>query len=90
MYGLKVGTPIVISSTNDVTTKDCQLIGFFVNSTSSGTLTMKKGGTSGTAISGTITPAVGFYSFPASCPGGLFATITGAMNVTFFIIAGSA
>ena len=37
-----------ITSTGAVSTGPCQLIGFYVNSTSSGTLVLKDGGSSGT------------------------------------------
>lgn len=89
-YTVEGGTPVNISSTDDVTTADCVLLGFYVNSTSSGTLVLKKGGSAGTAISGTITPAIGFHRFPASCPGGLHATIANTLNVTLFVVEGNA
>lgn len=80
------GDPVNITSTADVfATKDVYLLGFYVNSTSTGTLVLKKGGSGGTAISGTITPAIGFHRFPAYCPGGLHATIANTLNVTFFV-----
>jgi hypothetical protein len=75
---------------NVVLTTDCTLLGFYVNSTTTGTLVLKKGGSSGTAISGTITPAVGFHRFPAACPGGLHVTIANTIDVTFFVIEGVA
>ena len=74
-----------ITSTGAVSTGACQLIGFYVNSTSSGTLVLTDGGAGGTAMSGTITPAVGFHRFPANVGTSLYATIAGtALNVTFF------
>mgnify|MGYP003657362364 FL=1 len=89
---LEYGSTTNISATADViATTDCTLIGFYVNSTSGGTLVLKKGGSSGTALCGTITPAIGFHRFPAACPGGLHATIAAAaLNVTFFTVAGQA
>lgn len=62
-----------------------KLLGFYVNSTTSGTLVLRKGGSGGTAISGTITPAVGFHPFPADVDGILHATVGGTLDVTFFI-----
>lgn len=90
-----IGIPVNITATGNVYgptlgNANCQLLGFYVNSTSSGTLALKKGGSGGTAICGTITPAIGWHKFPASCLGGLHATITGTLNVTFFIIPGIA
>lgn len=89
---IEVGNPTNISATADiVATTDCALIGFYVNSTSGGTLVLRKGGSGGTAISGTITPAIGFHRFPSNCPGGLHATIAvAALDVTFFTVAGQA
>lgn len=85
------GKAVNITATADVVaTTDCQLLGFYVNSTSSGTLVLRRGGSGGTAISGTITPAIGFHRFPANCPGGLHATIANTLNVTFFVVEGQA
>ena len=80
------GDPVNITATADVfAIKDVYLLGFYVNSTTGGTLVLTKGGSGGTAISGTITPAIGFHRFPAYCPGGLHATIANTLNVTFFV-----
>ena len=74
-----------ITATGAVSTGACQLIGFYVNSTTVGTLILKDGGSGGTAMSGTITPAIGFHRFPANVGTSLYATIAGsALDVTFF------
>ena len=73
-----------------VAVTDCTLLGFYVNSTSSGTVVLKRGGSSGTALNGTITPAVGFHRFPAVCPGGLHFTAGGTIDITFFVVMGQA
>ena len=74
-----------ITATGAVSTGACQLIGFYVNSTNAGTLVLTDGGASGTAMSGTITPAIGFHRFPANVGVSLYATIAGtALDVTFF------
>ena len=79
-----------ITETGAVTTGPCQLLGFYVNNTSSGTLVLRDGGASGTVMSGTITPAIGFHRFPANVGVSLYATIAGtALDVTFFYAAGS-
>lgn len=81
------GEPILVSATGDVVaTRNGTLIGFYVNNTTSGTLVLKKGGSGGTAISGTITPAVGWHDFPAAFTAGLHATIANTLSVTFFVI----
>jgi hypothetical protein len=85
LSAIENGTATNLTATGDVTTGNTALIGFYVNSTNAGTLVLKKGGSSGTALCGTITPAVGFHRFPCDAPGGLHATIAGtALNVTFF------
>ena len=79
-----------ITATGAVTTGPCQLIGFYVNSTNGGTLVLKDGGSGGTVMCGTITPAVGFHRFPANVGSSLHATIAGtALNVTFFFASGN-
>ena len=82
------GAPKNLTATGTVSVAYCALIGFNVNSTSSGTLVLRTGSngtSSGTAISGTITPAVGFHAYPADCVSGLHATITNTLDVTFFV-----
>lgn len=62
------------------------LVGFYVNSTTAGTIALLDGGASGTgtAITGTITPAIGWHFLPTSYGrGGLFVTIANTINVTF-------
>ena len=79
-----------IIETGAVTPGPCQLIGFYVNNTTIGTLVLRNGGASGDVMSGTITPAIGFHRFPANVGVSLYATIAGtALDVTFFYAAGS-
>ena len=79
-----------ITETGAVTPGPCQLIGFYVNNTTIGTLVLRNGGASGEVMSGTITPAIGFHRVPANVGVSLYATIAGtALNVTFFFAAGS-
>ena len=59
------------------------LLGFYVNSTSAGTIALADGAT---AISGTITPAIGFHRFPAAFGTSLVATIGGTLNVTLLYV----
>lgn len=60
------------------------LLGFYVNSTTAGTIVFASASSGGTTYSGTITPAIGFHRFPISAPTGLYATIGGTLNVTLF------
>ena len=64
--------------------KNMILLGFYVNNTSSGTLVLREGGSGGTVVTGTITPAIGWNQFPATMRGGAHATIGGTLDVTFF------
>ena len=74
-----------ITATGAVSTGACQLIGFYVNNTSAGTLVLRDGGSGGTVMSGTITPAIGFHRYPANVGTSLYATIGGSsLDVTFF------
>lgn len=84
----EVGAPVNITGTGAVTPGPCMLIGFYVNSTSSGTLVLRDGGSGGTVMCGTITPAIGFHRFPAVVGTSLYATIANTLNVTFFFGAG--
>lgn len=81
---IEVGKSKNITATGDVNTKNASLMGFYVNSTSGGTLVIKAGGSSGTALGGTITPDVGFHAYPAECYGGIHATVSGTIDITFF------
>jgi hypothetical protein len=78
-----------ITATGAVSTGPCQLIGFYVNSTTIGTLVLRNGGAGGEVMSGTITPAIGFHRFPANVGVSLYATVGGTLDVTFFFAAGS-
>ena len=83
------GTPINLTSTDVISKVPGTLLGFYVNNTNSGTIVFRDGGASGTVISGTITPAIGFHRFPAYCSNGCHATIGGvALDVTFQFAAG--
>jgi hypothetical protein len=69
------------------TTLAGSIIGFYVNSTSSGTLALSKAtaaGGAGTSL-GTITPAIGWHSYPMASETGIYATIGSTLNVTFFV-----
>ena len=84
----ETGTPVNISATAAISLRSGCLLGFYVNSTTAGTLILKDGGTSGTAVSGTITPVVGFHRFPCYFRTSAHATIANALDVTFFWAAG--
>jgi hypothetical protein len=82
------GTPINLTSTAVVGATSGTLLGFYVNSTTAGTIVFRVGGASGTVVSGTITPAIGWHRYPMYCPGGAHATIANTLDVTFSFAAG--
>lgn len=92
MQTKETGTPINLTATGVISETAGGLLGFFVNSTSSGTVVLSTGGagtSGGTAITGTITPSAGtFYRFPAQLNDRLYATIANTLDVTFFFAAG--
>ena len=83
------GAAVNKTSTSAVSSGPCQLIGFYVNNTTAGTLVLRDGGAAGTVMSGTITPAIGFHRFPATVGTSLHATIANTLDVTFFFAAGN-
>ena len=83
------GTPVNRTDTGSVSLVPGTLLGFYVNSTTSGTIVIGNGsGAAGTALSGTITPAIGWHAFPAYCTTGCYVTIANTLNVTLFFAAG--
>lgn len=86
----ETGSPVNLTASGAISLRPGYLLGFYVNTTSSGTLVIKDGGSSGTALTGTITPAIGFHRFPAAIRSatGAYATIGATLDVTFFFAAG--
>lgn len=80
------GNPILLTSTGTVSSVPGTLLGFYVASTSSGTIVIND---DTTAKSGTITPAVGFHRFPASFGTSCKVTIANTISVTFFFVPGA-
>ena len=78
------GFAVNLTGTLLVSPGPCQMLGFYVNSTTSGTLVFRDGGASGTVLSGTITPAIGFHRFPAQIGTSLHVTVGATINVTIF------
>jgi hypothetical protein len=84
------GTPTNLTDDGIVSESGGNLLGFYVNSTNAGTVVIYNGTSAdGTAISGTITPAIGWHEFAAYCPAGCFFEIAGtALDVTAIFAAG--
>lgn len=73
------------TSTANINAKDGCLLGFFVNSTSTGTIQFYDSATTTTTtpITGVITPAAGnYYILPVAYSNGLYAVIANTLNVT--------
>ncbi len=91
MQRIESGTPRNLTDDDIVSVAPGTLIGFYVNSTNAGTIVVYNGQSvaGGTAITGTITPAIGFHRIGAYCPAGCFVAIAGtALDVTTFFAAG--
>jgi len=83
------GTPINLAISGIVSSKPGTLLGFYVNSTNAGTLVLHDATTATSAVTGTITPVIGFHRFASSFRNGCFAQIGGtALDVTLFFAAG--
>lgn len=78
------GQPKNITASGNVKASSGQLIGFYVNSTTSGTIALYDDASTGTSlpISGTITPAIGWHFYPVGFANGLNAVIGSTINVT--------
>lgn len=79
------GTAINATASGTIHTGPGRLLGFYVNSTSSGTVVLRDGGTGGRVLCGTITPAVGWHPFPAAFSKDLHFTEGGTLDATFFV-----
>ena len=91
MQHAETGTPVNRTDTGAVSLTAGTLLGFYVNNKTVGATLVIANGTaaSNTAISGTITPLIGFHRFNAYCPSGCYVTIAvQPMDITFFFAAG--
>lgn len=78
------GQAKLVTATGQVTAAPCRLLGFYVNNTTSGTLVLHDHASAASnAITGTITPAIGFHRFPVAVGAGLHVVIANTLNVTF-------
>jgi hypothetical protein len=81
------GQPFNITASGVPLARPCELLGFYVATTTGGTVVLHDSAATGTnnAISGTITPAAGaFHAFPASLGSGLRVVIANTINITLF------
>ena len=78
------GTPRLITDTQTLKKQPGAVLGFYVNSTTGGTVVLHDSTAADNAISGTITPAIGFHRFPAALVNGLHVVVANTISVTFF------
>ena len=83
------GVPVNLTGSGAVSVAAGTLIGIYVNSTSSGTVVVRNGSTSGgTAVTGTITPAIGYHAMNMYLSDGCYITIGSTINITAVFAAG--
>jgi hypothetical protein len=82
-----IGGPVLISASGAVLPRPGSILGFYVSSTTSGTLVLydNASAASGNQITGTITPAIGWHPLPLNLGKGLYATVGGTISVTFVV-----
>lgn len=82
-------TPAVLTASGLILPGTGVLDGFFVNSTTGGTVRFSDALTATTPyLGGAITPAAGqYYKFPARLAAGCYVTIANTIDVTFFVLA---
>lgn len=80
---MQFGQAEIVTGTGTVYSSPCRIVGFYVNSTTAGTLILYDATSAANAISGTITPAVGWHFFPAAVGTALHVAVGGTINVTF-------
>jgi hypothetical protein len=83
MNASNFGTPVRKTATATVWAVPGRLLGFYVASTSSGTLVFRDGGASGTQVTGTITPEAGPHGLSFAFSKDLHVTVGGTIDVTF-------
>ena len=81
---IEVGSYRNLTASANVQSVSGAMIGFYVCSTTSGTIQFYDSATTTTTtpISGLITPAIGMNYFPICFANGLYAVIGGTLNVT--------
>jgi hypothetical protein len=81
---LQTGAPKNVTATGNICPRSGALLGFYVNSTSTGTIIFYDSATTTTTtvITGTITPAIGWHTLPVTFVNGLYVVIANTLNVT--------
>jgi len=73
----------LVTATGTVKSGRGRLAGFYVNSTTGGTLVLHDATSAANAFTGTITPAIGWHPFPVNFTTGLHVVVANTISVTF-------
>lgn len=81
---LNVGNPTNLTATANIVPRDGAMLGFYVSSTTVGTITFYDSATTTITvpITGMITPVIGWQALPVTFRNGLYAVIGGTGNFT--------
>lgn len=81
------GGPNDVGNTPEATALQGTILGFYVNSTGTGVITLNGTGAGGVALTGSITPSTGWNFLPITYPTGIYMTlVSGSINVTFAVV----
>lgn len=82
----KMWTPVNLTASGQILSAPGQIKGFYVNSTSSGTVRIADNTAAGSGyLQATATPAIGWHEFPSILSVGGYVTIANTIDVTFFV-----
>ena len=84
LSAIEAGSYKNITATANIKPADGVILGFYVNSTTSGTIQFYDSATTTTTtpITGVITPSIGWQFLPVTYTNGLYAVIANTLNVT--------
>ena len=76
------GQSSLVTATVTVRSVPARLLGFYVNSTTAGTIVFHDATAATNALTGTITPAIGFHWLPIAFGVGIHVVVGGTLNAT--------
>jgi hypothetical protein len=79
---MEFGQASIVTATVTVRSVPTRLLGFYVNSTTAGTIIFYDATSATNAVTGTITPAIGFHRLPISFGVGIHVAVGGTLNTT--------
>jgi hypothetical protein len=79
---MSFGQGRIATATSTVNARPSNLLGFYVNSTTAGTIVFHDAAAATNAVTGTITPAIGWHALPICFGVGIHVVIGGTLNVT--------